>query len=181
MKMNKLITTAAALVAVAATATACNRGAAANNSAGNSANSAAAPSATGNSTAAAPAAQGGEAEAEVRAFLDQVYAPYASADKEGPDLATLLEPQLAAAFEKREEGIDADPLIDAQDWTPFKPTYENVQVKGDRALATATFSNGATPTRIDYQLMRSSDGWRIYDVQSANGGSLRETVMNAAQ
>jgi hypothetical protein len=27
--------------------------------------------------------------------------------------------------------------------------------------------------------MRTQAGWRIYDVQSANGGSLRETVMNA--
>jgi hypothetical protein len=181
MKMNKLIITAAALAAVAGTASACNRGGAANNSAGNSTNKAAAPAAAGNSTAAAPAGQSGETEAEVRAFLDQAYAPYATEDHNGPELATLLEPQLAAAFEKREEGIDVDPLIDAQDWTPFKPTYENVQVKGDRALATATFSNGGTPTRIDYQLMRTPAGWRIYDVQSANGGSLRETVMNAAQ
>jgi hypothetical protein len=39
----------------------------------------------------------------VRAFLDQVYAPYAT-DKEGADLATLLEPELRGRFEKRGGG-----------------------------------------------------------------------------
>jgi hypothetical protein len=177
--MNKLITTAAALAIIAATGSACARSGSANNSA--AANTTTAPSATANSAAPAAAgtAQTAGAEAEVRAFLDGVYAPYAAENGTGPDLGPLLEPQLAEAYAKMDEGIDADPLIDAQDWTPFKPTYEEVMVKGDRAIATVTFSNGGTVTKIAHQLMRTPDGWRIYDVQNASGGSLRERVMNA--
>jgi hypothetical protein len=176
--MNKLITTAAALAVVAATGSACARSGSANNSA--AANNAAAPSAPANSAApAAGTAQTAGTEAEVRTFLDGVYAPYAAENATGPDLGPLLEPQLAEAYAKMDEGIDADPLIDAQDWTPFKPTYEKVMVKGDRAIATATFSNGGSATRIEHQLMRTPAGWRIYDIQNASGGSFRETVMNA--
>jgi len=176
--MNKAITTAL-LLTLAATG-ACNRPSGGNNAsnaaAGNSANAAAA------APAAAPAAgQPAEAEAEVRAFLDSIYAPYATEGGDGADYSKVLEPQLAAALEKMEGGIDADPFIDAQDWTPFRPTYENVQMKGDRAIATAAFSNGGTATRIDYQMMRTPEGWKVYDVQSANGGSLRERIMNARQ
>jgi len=179
--MNKM-TMLAAVLAVAATG-ACNRQSgtanAANNAGSNAGNSAAAAA-----PAAAPAAAAGQpaaSEAEVRAFLDSIYAPYATEGGSGADYAAVLEPQLAAALEKREGGIDADPFIDAQDWTPFRPTYENVQLKGERAIATATFSNGGTATKIDYQLMRTPAGWRVFDVQSANGGSLRERIMNDQQ
>ena len=177
--MNKLITTVAALAVVAATGSACARSGSANNSA--AANTAAAPSATANSAAPAAAgtAQTAGTEAEVRTFLDGVYAPYAAENGTGPDLGPLLEPQLAEAYAKMDEGIDADPLIDAQDWTAFKPTYEQVTVKGDRAVAIVTFSNGGSTTRIEHQLMRTPAGWRIYDLQNASGGSFRETVMNA--
>lgn len=176
----KNVTTAALVLALAAGG-ACNRQAGGTNTA-----AATAGSNTNNAAAAAPAAstttpaaaQPAEGEAEVRAFLDRIYAPYATDSGSGADYAAVLEPQLAAVLEKRESGIDADPFIDAQDWTPFRPTYENVQLKGDRAIATAAFSNGGTATRIEYQLLRTPGGWRVYDVQSANGGSLRERIMN---
>lgn len=175
--MNKVATTALVL-ALAATG-ACNRQ---SGGADNKANGSAAAAATSNN-AAAPSAntQAGQGEAEVRALLDSIYAPYATEEGTGAEASAVLEPQLAAALEKREGGIDADPFIDAQDWTPFRPTYENLQLKGDRAIATATFSNGGTATRIDYQLLRTPAGWRVYDVQSANGGSLRERIMNAQE
>ena len=181
--MTKLMTTAGALVLLAATATACNSAGAPNNSSGSGANITAAPSATGTSTASAPAATADarNGEAEVRAFLDRVYAPYASGGGEGADYEAVLEPQLAAAIGATEGGPGADPFIDAQDWTAFRPTYENIQVRGERATATATFSNGGTPTRIRYELLRTPAGWRAYDIQSANGGSLRQQFMRAAR
>lgn len=172
--------TTVALVLAAAATSACNRqsggsNTAASNASANSTNSAAAAPATpADATAAAQPAAG---EAEVRAFLDRVYAPYAIENGTGGDLAANLEPELAAALQKRESGIDVDPVIDAQDWTAFRPTYENVQLKGDRAVATASFNNGEA-TRIDYQLLRTAAGWKIYDIQSANGGSFRERIMN---
>jgi hypothetical protein len=175
--MNNAITTAAALAAVAAIS-ACHNA----NDGANAANAAAPHSATAANMAAAPAtkAKAGEGEVEVRAFLNGIYAPYATAGGKGADYDAVLEPKLAAAIRAEEGGPGADPFIDAQDWSPFRPTFENIQVKGDRATATATFSNGGTTTRIDYDLIRMPAGWRAYDVKSKDGGSLRARFIHAA-
>lgn len=177
--MNKVMT-ATLLLTVAATG-ACNRqSGAANNAAGNAgANSA-------NAAAAAPAAtpaaaQPAAGEAEVRALLDRIYAQYATDNGEGPAWEEVLEPQLAAAVSAEEGGPGADPFIDAQDYSPFRPTYEGVEVRGDRAIATAVFNNFGKPTRIDYQMIRTSGGWKVHDVQSKEGGSLRERMMKPSQ
>ena len=180
--MNKLSTTAAALVLFAGATAACNRAGTADKSANATGNSASAPaSMNAAGTEPAAAAQNGQGEAEVRAFLDQIYAPYGTAGGEGADYDRFLDPQLAAAISATEGGVEADPFIDAQDWTPFKPAYEKIQVQGDRAIATATFTNGDAATRVDYQLMRTPNGWRVYDIQNAAGASLRERFLNAAR
>ena len=180
--MNSLITTAAALAAIAATGAACNSEGGANNDA-NQSTAAAYPSATTNGAVAAPAASGraAEGEAEVRAFIEQIYAPYATENGESGDFEAVLEPQLAAAIAAEEGGPGADPFIDAQDWTPFRANIANIQVTGDRAAATATFSNGGESVRIEYQLIRTPAGWRAFDVGSANGGSLRERFLRAGR
>jgi hypothetical protein len=176
--MKKLITTCAALVAVSVTGASCNRGGGGAESNANK-GVAAAPSTNGATAAPGSSAQA-ERETEVRAFLNQIYGPYATDDIEGPDYAALLEPRLAAAIAAEETGPGADPFIDAQDWTPFRPTYENIQVKGERATATATFAQGSDRKRIDYQLVRTPAGWRVHDVQSESGGSLRERFVRTA-
>jgi hypothetical protein len=180
--MNKAATMALVL-AVAATG-ACNRQSGAANNAtsstgGNNASATAAAPAAPNAAAPA-AAQPAAAEAEVRSLLDRIYAQYATDEGKGPEWAEVFEPQLAAAIDAEEGGPGADPFIDAQDYSPFRPTYENVQVRGDRALATAVFSNFGKAKRIDYQVIRTPAGWKVFDVQSPEGGSLRERMMKPA-
>jgi hypothetical protein len=181
--MNKTMTVA--LVLAVATVGACNRqsgGAnnAASNAGGNNANAAAAAPAA--PAAAAPAAgQPAAGEAEVRALLDRISAQYATDQGDGPEWAEVFEPQLAAAINAEEGGPGADPFIDAQDYSPFRATYEGVQVRGDRALATAVFASFGKQKRIDYQLIRTPAGWKVFDVQSAEGGSLRERMMRPAE
>lgn len=180
--MNKAVTMALVL-AVAATG-ACNRqSGGANNAAagtgGNNANAAAAPAAT---NAAAPAAgQPAAGEAEVRALLDRIYAQYATDQGEGPEWAEVFEPQLAAAINAEEGGPGADPFIDAQDYSPFRPTYEGVRIEGDRAQATAVFNNFGKSRRMEYQLTRTPAGWRVFDVRGPEGGSVRERMMKPAR
>ena len=55
-----------------------------------------------------------------------------------------------------------------------------------RALATGAWVRSGYNQRghghaIDYQLVRTPGGWRVFDVQSANGGSLRERIMSGEE
>ena len=169
--MKKLVT-ATALIAAISMASACNRqGGSANNAAG--ANGTAAAAGTSSTAAAGGAQQASAGEAEVRAVLDRIYAPYATDDARDIDIASFMEPQLAAAMNSRQEGVNADPFIDAQDYSAFRPTYEGVTVTGDRAQATASFNNMGNPTRVDYQFVRTPGGWKVADIRSAEGGSFR--------
>lgn len=163
----KKVITAFGLVALIGLAAACNRQGNANNGAG-------APNGANASAAAGNAQQGAAAgEAEVRALLDRIYAPYASDDARDIDIAGFMEPQLAQAMARSEEGPNADPFIAAQDYSAFRPTYEGISVNGDRAQATAAFTNMGNQTRVEYHLVRAGGDWKIADIRSANGGSFR--------
>jgi hypothetical protein len=166
--MNKAMMLCALLGTVAMVA-ACNRQSAANDSA----NAAAANDSSQAAAAGGDQQASAEREAELRALLDRIYAPYAADDARDIDIASYMEPQLAKAMAEREEGVDADPFIDAQDYAPFRPTYEAVRVDGDRAEATASFNNMGNQTRVTYQFVRTGDGWKIADIRSAEGGSFR--------
>lgn len=165
--MQKMVT-ASALLALIGMASACNR-----ESGGDAAkgNDTAGINATGNAAGTRQASA--SAEAEVRGLLDRIYAPYATDDARDIDIASFMEPQLAAAMSRTEGGVDADPFIDAQDYAAFRPTYEGVAVNGDRAEATASFNNMGNQTRVNYQLVRTPDGWKVADIRSAGGGSFR--------
>lgn len=111
-------------------------------------------------------------EARVRTLLDRIYAPYASDDAPGRDIAGFMEPQLAAALTRSEQGINVDPFIDAQDYEPFRPTYRSIKVTGDRAEAVVRL-NSFGERVITYRLARQPSGWKIADINTPNGGSLR--------
>lgn len=172
----KAIYTAAALLALAA-APACSRDGAKHNAAGNG-------SATAAYKTEAPAAQpaasptSAAAEAEVRALLDRIYAPYASDNGDSVAWADAFEPKLAAAIGDEEGEPGADPFIDGQDYSPFRPTYEGIQIDGDRALAVARFTLFGEPRRMEYQLVRTPAGWRVHDIRSGTG-SVRERHLGA--
>lgn len=170
--MNKLAT-AAALFALASGASACNRQGGDAAARSDAANAAAEAQAAGANAAIAARQAEAAGEAEVRSLLDRIYAPYATDEARDIDMAGLMEPQLAAAMSRSQEGVNADPFIDAQDYSAFRPTYEGVSVSGDRAEATASFSNMGRPTRITYQFVFTGGGWKIADIRSAGGGSFR--------
>ena len=163
--------TAAAMVALAGMTVACNRSGGANTANAGEANGAATQNA-----AAAPAAgsqAAAAAEAEVRALLDQIYAPYAGEEMTGRDIEVFFTPELVRAIGAEEGGIDADPFIDAQDWAPFRPNIQQVTVKGDdRAEASVNFTSMGTSKTLVYQLVRMPAGWKVADIRSGRG-SLR--------
>jgi hypothetical protein len=127
--MSKLITTFVALTVFGATSVSCNSGATANQSSVKDVYAAASPNNTANSNSAATASPSAAAsETEVREFLDDIYAPYAVEGGETGDWESVLEPELAAAVATEEGRPDANPFIDAQDWTPFRARYDNITV-----------------------------------------------------
>ena len=112
------------------------------------------------------------AERDIRALLDQIYAPYASDNAPGREIGSFMEPQLAAAMAAEENGPNADPFIDAQDYAPFRPDVGAIRVDGDRAEATVRFTSLSERT-IAYRFLRTPGGWKVADIRGPNGGSLR--------
>ena len=159
----KKMMVAGMLLALAGTA-ACNRS-------GGDAN--AANAAKGNETAApaAPAAttDNAAAERDIRTLLGEVYAPYASDNAPGGDIARFMEPQLAQAMTADENGIDVDPFIDAQDYSPFKANVQRVTVTGERAEASVGFASFGQSKTLIYNLVRTPGGWKIADIRSGSG------------
>jgi hypothetical protein len=156
----KKMMVAGMLLALAGTA-ACNRS-------GGGAN--AANAAKGNESAApAAATDNAAAERDIRALLGEVYAPYASDNAPGGDIARFMEPQLAQAMTADENGIDVDPFIDAQDYSPFKATIQRVSVTGERAEASVGFASFGKSKTLIYDLVRTPGGWKIADIRSGSG------------
>ncbi len=157
-------------------AAACSNSGSAGNAASGTAgaiNGAAAATAANQSAAAPAASRDAAGQVEVRAFLDQIYSPYASDEAPGREIASFMEPELAARLNASEEGINADPFIDAQDYEPFKPNYQSVRVSGDRAEAVVRINSLGERT-LSYKFVRTAGGWKIADINSPESGSLRE-------
>ena len=112
------------------------------------------------------------AEADIRALLDQIYAPYASDNAPGREISGFMEPALADAMRHSEDGPDADPFIDAQDYEPFRPNVVSIRVTGASAEA-AVRINSLGERTINYRFVRTAGGWKIADIRGPDGGSLR--------
>ena len=112
------------------------------------------------------------AERDIRDLLDQIYAPYASDNAPGREIGSFMEPQLAAAMAAEENGPNADPFIDAQDYAPFRPDVSAIRVDGDRAEATVRINSLGERT-IAYRFLRTPGGWKVADIRGPTGGSLR--------
>lgn len=139
---------------------------------------------------AAEAAAGSNAdrakdEAEARAFIDRLFASYTT--DEPIDLfgepRQVFEPKLAAAiatamaeFDRTGEMPDlagADPICACQDWGDFSHTINMVAINGDRATAKLTVSNFGTRSARMVELLKTPDGWRVYDLD----GTFRHDAM----
>jgi len=150
---------------------ACNPGPETADNGGAGAANAQVPSAAPQPTPSQPA-PGASAESEVRALLDEIYAPYSTDDAQSREIASFMEPALARAMTESEEGINVDPFIDAQDFKPFKPAYESIKVTGSRAEAVVRIKSFGD-RRLQYLLVRTPGGWKIADIR-AESGNLRD-------
>lgn len=90
-----------------------------------------------------------------------------------PRLATLILDDQAEAAEMGDVSkLDADPFVNAQDWYVSNILVQVEAMTPDRAEGYVAFTNFGEPTRIDLNLVRAEDGWRIRDIQWRDG-SLR--------
>lgn len=121
-----------------------------------------------------------------RAFLERVYAEYR--DEDYSPLARpgrIFARPLVAAIEEdarlsREEVgyMDADPLCQCQDHSGLRPTIRDVRRLG-RGSATARILldfGGSDRRDLRLSLVRTSRGWRVADVATADEPSLLESI-----
>ncbi len=124
--------------------------------------------------------------ASARAFLQSIYAQYGKG-RNGLRLdmpERYFEPRLAAAIRKDEteadargdvSKMDADPFCSCQDFEGMSPAVIGlVSVMGDRATVTVRFSFGDDPMTVDFTLVRTRAGWRVFDMGSTELGMVRE-------
>jgi hypothetical protein len=126
--------------------------------------------------------------ASAQAFVEAIYAPYLNKNYKGTpygkpaNLRRYFEPRLANAIVKdmtaaKKRGevptLDGDPFIDAQDWE-IADLAIAVKIAGTaKALATVKFTNMREPKTVTLDLMKTSAGWRIAEID-ASSGSLRK-------
>lgn len=74
--------------------------------------------------------------------------------------------------------LDGDPFTDSQEY-PTRFSVSAPRIAGTRATIPVRFSDGYRSYRVSYQLVRSSGRWRIDDVVSQGGRSLRAFLRSA--
>jgi hypothetical protein len=119
------------------------------------------------------------------AFVDRLYSGYRD-----PDYSPLSRPErvfagpLVAAIRedsrlsKGEVGyMDADPLCQCQDPAGLKPRIGAVRLSGrGRASVPVAIDSGSDRRELRLSLARTSAGWRIADVATADEPSLLESL-----
>jgi len=171
--VTKLVRSAAALTLLAAL-TACNKPAATT-----TASSAAVSAATVAAPATAPAA-GGQDAADVKSFLEGLYAKYATPpteanafapmDKDAPQVFDKAMVDLLAKDAKLngpdEVGfIDGDWLCDCQDYDKITAAATVQSASATEAKATVDFKVFGDAHRNAFDLVKENGAWRVHDVQ----------------
>jgi|SRR5471032_252699 len=147
--------------------------------------------ATTNAPAAAPAASGSDA-ADAKAFLDGVYAHYKTSknntfqpfDANAGEVLDADTIALMKADEKALNGdlgdIDGDWLCDCQDYESITATVAVQSATATAAKATADFHDtidtSPKPKHDTFDLVKTSAGWRIHDMGTADQPSLRKVM-----
>ena len=140
-----------------------------------------------------PPAAGGDEAASPAALVKELYARGTKGKSpfDRPGDKALLERFFArpladairkdARDAKGELGaMDADPLYDAQDFNIKNFTVAPPVVSGDTAKVVVSFENFGEKTTVTYLLTRTAAGWRIADIQYADGRSLLAIYRHAA-
>jgi hypothetical protein len=122
-------------------------------------------------------------------FLEAVYRPYRTNNHAkaidfgkpevirrhfAPGLAKAMIKEQAGARKKHEAPLlNGDPFVDAQDWQIADLKIEMISASRRNATGVITFTNADEPRRVTLDLVKTGDGWRIYEIK-APSGSLRE-------
>ena len=129
-----------------------------------------------------------EREAQVRAFVNDLFGAYAPGGSglDWREAQAVFDPELAgaigAAIAKAEaqqtipDALGADPLCGCQDWADFDHRILDVSVDGDVAKVGTRNTNFGGSTTRDLELVDTPQGWRVYDID----GSFRQSVMEDA-
>jgi hypothetical protein len=79
-----------------------------------------------------------------------------------------------AAAKRGEVGtLDADPFVNGQDFELGPVAIDVKQNDPDKATGTAKFKNLGEDQTIIFDLVKLKPGWRIDDIRSPQGASLR--------
>lgn len=138
--------------------------------------------------AAAVAAPAPDA-ASARAFLQSIYRFY----HKGGDGAPMeppgrwFEPVLARAIQKDMDEsertgeigkLEADLFCDCQDFDDLSVAIGPVTLADGKAKTSVTFQNGDQVT-LQYTLVWTKAGWRVFDIVSEESGSVRELYLGS--
>lgn len=119
-----------------------------------------------------------------QAFLEAIYRPYLAKGYTGagyprtdlyfaPPLAKAIDQDMANAKRKGEPPIlNGDPFIDAQDWEIANLKIYVSMPSQATAVGAVAFTNFGKPVQLTVDLVQTTQGWRIADIQAASG-SLR--------
>ena len=146
-----------------------------------------------NTAAAAPAAASSDA-ADVKAFLDGLYAHYKSSKDNNfqpfdGNAKAVLDADAIALFKadqkvmKGEVGaIDTDWLCDCQDFNSIVATVTVQSATPTEAKATSDFHDPQDttdkPGHDTFDLVKTADGWRIHDMGTRDQPSLRKVLQD---
>jgi hypothetical protein len=130
----------------------------------------------------APAVAG---DAAATAFVTKIYDAYRGKNTQGialdgdakirryfePSLAALIiKDENAAARRKEVPTLDGDPFVDAQDWEISTFDIAVNDVAPGKAVATVNFKNIDRPVKIELNLVKVRNDWRIADILSERDG-----------
>jgi hypothetical protein len=137
---------------------------------------------------AAAAAPALAADAGPKSFLDAIYNAYKGKNAKGvsldsdaavrryfePKLAALIiQDRKAAARHGDAPALDGDPFINAQDWEINAVDIALHDVTADKAGATVSFRNLDVMTKVELDLVKLRDGWRIAEITWDGNETLR--------
>jgi hypothetical protein len=137
-----------------------------------------------------PASSGPDITA-ARQFLESLYANYRvdgegvpnqtvkEADVYDPSLVVLMHANQQAAGDGEVGYLDGDPLCDCQDFDIRAVKLDFKVVGKNQLVATVVFHNLDRDTTLRLALRFSSSGWRVSDVLSASGDSLRAALQKS--
>jgi hypothetical protein len=123
------------------------------------------------------------ADETAEAFLGAIYGQYAGTSPgvalDSPEAIRLyFEPALAqivaddvvqAASDGDAPELEGDPFVDAQDWDITNLAIKVDAEGSDTATGHVRFNNFGEPHQITLDLVETSEGWRISDIEWAEG------------